>query len=81
MLWYFAIPVGVIVYGLILWSVFRYRRRPRDDGSLPKQTRYAVRLEITYTLIPVVLIAAIFGFTVPRRTEGRPHRPRIPPWS
>jgi cytochrome c oxidase subunit 2 len=62
-LWYFAIPVGVIVYGLILWSVFRYRRRARDDGSLPKQTRYAVGLEITYTLIPVVLVAALFGFT------------------
>jgi cytochrome c oxidase subunit 2 len=62
-LWYFAIPVGVIVYGLILWSVFRYRRRPPDDGSLPKQTKYAVGLEVTYTLIPVVLIAAIFGFT------------------
>ena len=59
----FAIPVGAIVYGLILWSVFRYRQRPGDDGSLPKQTRYNLPLEITYTPIPVVMVAALFGFT------------------
>jgi len=61
-LWYFAIPVGVIVYGLILWSVVRYRRRPGDDG-LPKQTRYAAKLEVTYTVIPILMVVAIFGFT------------------
>jgi cytochrome c oxidase subunit 2 len=71
-LWYFAIPVGLVVYGLILWSVFRYRRRPRDDGSLPTQTRYALRLEVTYTLIPVVLVAAIFAFTI--RAENKVDR-------
>jgi cytochrome c oxidase subunit II len=68
-LWYFAIPVAVIVYGLILWSVVRYRRRSNDDGSLPKQTRYAVPLEVTYTLIPIVMVAAIFAFTY--RTEQK----------
>jgi cytochrome c oxidase subunit 2 len=62
-LWYFALPVGLVVYGLIIWSVFRYRRRRGDDGSLPAQTRYALGLEVTYTLIPVVLVAAIFAFT------------------
>ena len=61
-LWYFAIPVAVIVYGLILWSVLRYRKR-RDDDDLPKQTRYSVPLEITYTVIPVFMVAAIFAFT------------------
>ena len=62
-LWYFAIPVGVIVYGLILWSVFRYRKRRGDDDALPKQTRYHFGLEVTYTVIPVLMVAAIFGFT------------------
>jgi cytochrome c oxidase subunit II len=62
-LWYFAIPVGVIVYGLILWSLFRYRKRKGDDGELPKQTRYAVGLEVTYTLIPIAMVIAIFAFT------------------
>jgi cytochrome c oxidase subunit 2 len=62
-LWYFAIPVGVIVYGLILWSVLRYRKRRGDDETLPKQTRYAIGLEVTYTLIPIVMVAAIFAFT------------------
>jgi cytochrome c oxidase subunit II len=71
-LWYFAIPVAVIVYGLILWSVFRYRRRRTDDGSLPRQTRYAVPIEVTYTLIPIVMVAAIFAFTY--RTEQKVDR-------
>src|SRR5262249_56542349 len=62
-LWYFAIPVGVIVYGLILWSVFRYRKRQGGDGELPKQTRYSVGLEVTYTLIPIAMVIAIFVFT------------------
>jgi cytochrome c oxidase subunit 2 len=62
-LWYFAIPVGVIVYGLILWSIFRYRKRPGDGEALPKQTRYAAKLEVTYTIIPILMVVAIFGFT------------------
>ena len=32
-LFWFAIPIGALVYGLMLWSVFRYRRRRGDDGS------------------------------------------------
>jgi cytochrome c oxidase subunit 2 len=61
-LWYFAIPVAVIVYGLILWSVLRYRKR-RSDDTLPRQTRYAIGLEVTYTLIPVAMVVALFAFT------------------
>ena len=33
LLFWFAIPIGVIVYGLILWSVIRYRKRGNDDGA------------------------------------------------
>ena len=64
LLFWFAIPIGAIVYGLILWSVIRYRRRKNDDGSLPKQTRYHLPLEITYTAIPVVIVLVLFGFTL-----------------
>lgn len=44
-----AAAVGAIVYGLILWSVVRYRRRSQE---LPPQFRQHLPLEALYTLIP-----------------------------
>jgi cytochrome c oxidase subunit 2 len=64
LLFWFAIPIGAIVYGLILWSIVRYRKRKDDDGSLPEQFRYNLPLEITYTAIPVVIVLVLFGFTL-----------------
>jgi cytochrome c oxidase subunit 2 len=64
LLFWFAIPIGVIVYGLILWSVIRYRKRKDDDGTLPKQRRYNLPLEIVYTAVPVVIVLVLFGFTL-----------------
>lgn len=58
-----ALVVGGVVWGLILWSVFRYRKRPGDD-TLPKQTQYHVPLEVTYTVIPLIIVAVIFFFVV-----------------
>jgi cytochrome c oxidase subunit 2 len=58
-----SLAVLAVVWGLIIWSIVRYRRRPGDD-TLPRQTRYHIPLEVTYTAIPVVIVAVIFGFTV-----------------
>jgi cytochrome c oxidase subunit 2 len=58
-----AMVIGGLVWGLIFWSIIRYRKRPGDE-TLPKQTRYHIPLEITYTAIPVVIVAVIFGFNV-----------------
>ncbi len=63
-----AMVVGAVVWGLILWSVFRYRKRATDD-ELPPQTRYRLPWEVTYTAIPIVIVAIIFAFTV--RTENK----------
>jgi len=56
-----ALAVGIIVWGLILWSVFRYRKR---GDELPRQTAYNLPLEIVYTILPFVIIAVLFFFTV-----------------
>ena len=63
-----AIGVGTITLGLILYSVVRFRRR---SDELPKQTRYYVPLEITYTVIPVIIVLFIFAATyrVERRVD------------
>jgi cytochrome c oxidase subunit 2 len=62
LLFWVAIPVGVIVYGLILWSIVRYRRS-KDPEGMPKQFRYHVPLEILYTVVPVVVVIGLFVAT------------------
>jgi cytochrome c oxidase subunit II len=63
--YYVAIFTGIIfvlVEGALLWFVFRYRRRRRartDDGP---QLHGHTRLEIGWTVVPVVIVAAIAAF-------------------
>jgi cytochrome c oxidase subunit 2 len=61
--WIAALLVGVLVWGLMLWCIVAYRRR-RDDTGYPAQIRYHVPLEIMYTVIPVMMIAVLFVFTI-----------------
>ena len=60
--WIAALAVGVLVWGLILWSVVRYRRRATDE--VPIQTRYNLPIEVLYTVVPVIIIAVLFYFTI-----------------
>jgi cytochrome c oxidase subunit 2 len=62
----FAIAIGVfvLVQALILYSVFRFRQRSDDDGSLPKQVEGNTRLEILWTVIPTLILAVIAVPTV-----------------
>ena len=56
-----ALVVGVIVWGLIFWSVARHRKR---DNEIPRQFKENLPLEIVYTIIPVILILVLFYYTV-----------------
>jgi len=56
-----AIVVGVITAALIIWSIVRYRRR---GDTIPRQFQYHFGLEIVYTVIPVIIVLVLFGFTV-----------------
>ena len=60
--WLAAIIVGVLVWGLILYSCVKFRRR-RDD-EIPVQTRYNLPIEILYTVAPIVIVLVLFYFTV-----------------
>jgi cytochrome c oxidase subunit 2 len=60
--------VAAIVWGLIFWCVLRYRRRKGDD-SIPRQFQEHYALEITYTIIPLVIVIIIFVFTVLTENE------------
>jgi cytochrome c oxidase subunit II len=61
-----AIFVGGLVWGLILFAILRYRRR-NDD--LPNQTQYFIKLEILYTVVPVVIVAVLFAFSYRTQNE------------
>jgi cytochrome c oxidase subunit II len=60
--WVAALITGVIVWGLIFWSVWRYHRR--HDDEVPVQTRYNLPLEIFYTIAPIVMVVVFFYWTV-----------------
>lgn len=61
----FPIAVGVFVFvqGLILYTLWRFRSRG-DDEPLPKQVAGNTRLELTWTVIPAVILAFVAVPTV-----------------
>ena len=64
-LWWFSnwvgLGVAVLVWGLVAWSVLRYRRR---SDALPDQTSHNIPIEVLYTATPVVIVAVLFGLTI-----------------
>jgi cytochrome c oxidase subunit 2 len=58
--YYFAIPLCAIVVAGIVWCVIRYRHRAGSDRK-PSQFQYNVPIEILYTIVPIIIVAIIFG--------------------
>ncbi|WP_130796294.1 aa3-type cytochrome oxidase subunit II [Streptomyces otsuchiensis] len=66
--WAAALITGVIVWGLIAWSVFSHRRS-RTKVEVPPQTRYNLPIEALYTLAPLIIVSVLFYFTARDQTE------------
>lgn len=66
--YYFALPIAAVVLGGIVWCVVRYRARPHEDRR-PRQFQYHIPIEAAYTIIPLIIVAIIFGFMY--RAENR----------
>jgi cytochrome c oxidase subunit II len=60
--WVAALATGVVVWSLIFYAAWRYRRRSESD--VPVQTRYNLPLEIFYTIAPIVMVVVLFQHTV-----------------
>jgi cytochrome c oxidase subunit II len=60
--WVAALSTGLVVWGLIFFVVWRYRRR--SDDEIPVQTRYNLPLEIFYTIAPIIMVVVLFQHTV-----------------
>jgi cytochrome c oxidase subunit 2 len=59
-----AIVVAAIVYGLIAWSLLRYRRRRSDDAAaLGAPFREKRGLEAVYVAIPLVMVVGLFALS------------------
>ena len=64
---YFAFPIsmGMLamgisdVYGLILFAVLRYRRKPTDT-ELPPQIHGNNTIEVIWTAVPTLVVAVLF---------------------
>ncbi|SDY41262.1 cytochrome c oxidase subunit 2 [Modestobacter sp. DSM 44400] len=74
-----AMVVGVLVWILIAWAAIRYRKRRGSDAELPRQTAYNLPLEVVYTIIPFVIIAVLFFYTVTvqNRVQQRSDNPDV----
>jgi cytochrome c oxidase subunit II len=58
--WIAAMVVGVLVWGLILWTIIFHRKR---SDRVPRQVRYNLPIEILYTVIPFIMVGVLFYFT------------------
>jgi cytochrome c oxidase subunit II len=58
-----ALAVLALVWGLLVYVLFRYRRRKGDDG-LPVQTHGNNKLELGWTIAPILLLAAFVPPTI-----------------
>lgn len=56
-----ALAVFIIVEALLIYSIVRFRARPGD--ALPPQIHGNTPLEITWTIVPAIILMAILGLT------------------
>ena len=68
-IFWIAVVVFVVVVGLLVYSIVRFRERPGQ--KLPVQVHGNRRLEIAWTIVPALLLAAISVMTVQTLFELR----------
>jgi len=65
--WIACLVTGVVVWGLIGYSIVRFRRRREDE--IPRQLRYHMPIEMLYTVAPLIVVAVFFFFTVEKQDK------------
>ena len=56
LIFWIAVGVFIVVEGVIIYAAIRYRRR---DDKIPKQVHGNTKLEITWTIVPSIVLVAI----------------------
>lgn len=62
--WIASLLIGGLVWGLIGWSIIRYRVKPGQERAIPRQTKYHLPLELLYTLVPFLIVGVLFFYTM-----------------
>ena len=65
--WIAVLVVFLLVFGLIVFAMVRFRRR--SDDEVPVQIRYNLPIEALYTFAPVIIVAVFFFHTVTSQNE------------
>jgi cytochrome c oxidase subunit II len=63
-----AVVVFIVVQGLVIYAVLKYRRRADEaegPDEVPAQVHGNTRLEIGWTILPALILAVVAIFTVP----------------
>jgi cytochrome c oxidase subunit 2 len=71
--WVVAWIIGIIMWALLLFVMFRdsaKRAKKAGKGEFPRQTAYNVNLELTLTVIPVLIVMGLFFFNVQAQDQA-----------
>ncbi len=60
---YMGLGVFVLVEGLLIYNILRFRRHS-GDNLLPQQKYGNNKLEVIWTAIPILLVGTLFGLTI-----------------
>jgi len=55
-----TLGIFIVVAGLLTYAIVRYRTRPGDDGSEPPQIFGSTQIELSWTIIPVLIVTVLF---------------------
>jgi len=58
LIFWMAVVVFVVVQGLLVYAIFRFRRKP-GDTAMPAQVHGNTPLEVAWTIAPAVILAVI----------------------
>jgi cytochrome c oxidase subunit 2 len=55
-----TLAIFLVVAGLLLYVVIRYRQRPSDSGREPAQVYGSNQIELSWTVIPILIVVMLF---------------------
>jgi len=57
-----SVPIAVIVFTVVLFSIHRWRMRPGEEDLDGPPTHGSTRLEVIWTAVPTIIIAALCAY-------------------
>jgi cytochrome c oxidase subunit 2 len=59
-----SLAVGLVVWGLTIWTVSFHRKKKGVEQPLPRQFQYSGSLEFILVVVPLIIVSVLFYFTV-----------------